>query len=141
MDIRHIGLVVSDFEKMINFYQNLGFKFIETNVESGPYIDKLVGLEGACIKTTKLRYNEHFVIELLKYAKPYEMDVVNHQPYAIGFSHIALTVDSITQISQIVVNGGGKIVGPIQFSPDGNVKVVYAKDPEGNIIELVENIK
>ena len=40
----------------------------------------------------------------------------------------------------LINKSGGQIIGEIQRSPDEKVKVVYAKDIENNIIELVETL-
>ena len=140
MDIRHIGIVVEDFDKMLKFYQNLGFSYTKTEVETGAYIDKLVGLEGASIMVTKINYGDNFVIELLKYSKPYSEKIIESRANRIGFSHIALNVESINKVVSLIKKNGGNIIGEIQLSPDKAVKVVYAKDIENNIIEIVETL-
>jgi hypothetical protein len=123
---------------MLEFYQDLGFNYFKTETESGSYIDKLVGLEGASIKITKLRYDDNFIIELLKYSKPFSQKTINHKANRIGISHIAVDVKSIINTVALIKKSGGHIIGEIQTSPDKKVKVVYAKDIENNIIELVE---
>lgn len=140
MKIRHIGIVVDNFDEMLKFYQNLGFNYFKTETESGSYIDKLVGLRGASIKITKLKYDENFIIELLKYSEPYSQKAINHKANRIGFSHIALDVKSIINTASLIKKAGGHIIGEIQTSPNKTVKVVYAKDIENNIIELVETL-
>ena len=39
------------------------------------------------------------------------------------------------------VKQGGSIKNTYQISPDGNVKVVYCQDIEGNILEIVQELK
>ena len=140
MKIRHIGIVVDNFDEMLKFYQNLGFNYFKTETESGSYIDKLVGLRGASIKITKLKHDENLIIELLKYSEPYSQKSINHKANRIGFSHIAVDVKSIINTVNLIKNAGGHIIGEIQTSPNKTVKVVYAKDIENNIIELVETL-
>ena len=140
MKIRHIGIVVDDFDKMLKFYQDLGFNYFKTETESGSYIDNLVGLKATSIKITKLKYDESFVIELLKYSKPHSQKTINHDANRIGISHFAVDVKSIINMVDLINKSGGQIIGEIQRSPDEKVKVVYAKDIENNIIELVETL-
>ena len=125
---------------MLKFYQNLGFNYFKTETESGSYIDNLVGIRGASIKITKLKFDENFIIELLKYSEPYSHKAINHIANRIGFSHIALDVKSIINTVDLIKKAGGYIIGEIQTSPNKTVKVVYAKDIENNIIELVETL-
>ena len=56
-----------------------------------------------------------------------------------GFAHIAFAVDDVNQVLQAVIAAGGGAVGEIATTQVGRVgvlRVVYARDPEGNIIEL-----
>ena len=56
-----------------------------------------------------------------------------------GFAHIAFGVDNVEQALQAVVAAGGSAVGEIATTEVvgvGLLRVVYARDPEGNIIEL-----
>jgi predicted enzyme related to lactoylglutathione lyase len=58
---------------------------------------------------------------------------------AAGFSHIAFEVDDVAETLARVLANGGSTVGKIVSSTyaDGRtIQVVYAKDPEGNVIEL-----
>jgi predicted enzyme related to lactoylglutathione lyase len=56
-----------------------------------------------------------------------------------GFAHIAFAVDDVNQALQALIAAGGGAVGEIattQVDSVGVLRVVYARDPEGNIIEL-----
>jgi len=60
---------------------------------------------------------------------------VNH----CGFGHIAFAVDDVDQALQAVIAAGGGVVGKIattELPGVGVLRVVYARDPEGNIVEL-----
>ena len=53
-----------------------------------------------------------------------------------GFAHIAFAVDDVDQALEAA---GGSTVGDIaitQVDGVGVLRVVYARDPEGNIVEL-----
>jgi len=57
-----------------------------------------------------------------------------------GFGHIAFAVEDIGEALQAVIAAGGSTVGNIVTTEvDGGrcvLRVVYARDPEGNIVEL-----
>ena len=56
-----------------------------------------------------------------------------------GFAHIAFGVDDVDQALQAVIAAGGGVAGEIataQVKGVGVIRVVYARDPEGNIVEL-----
>ncbi|MFZ5652735.1 MAG: VOC family protein [Bacillota bacterium] len=56
-----------------------------------------------------------------------------------GFGHIAFHVDSVEAfLKKVVEHGGGKLGEIIEkdYEDIGILTVVYAKDPEGNFIEI-----
>ena len=56
-----------------------------------------------------------------------------------GFGHIAFAVDNVDQALQAVIAAGGGAVGEIataEVDGAGLIRLVYARDPEGNIVEL-----
>jgi predicted enzyme related to lactoylglutathione lyase len=56
-----------------------------------------------------------------------------------GFAHIAFAVDDVDQVLQAVIAAGGGTVGSIattKVDGVGMLRVVYARDPEANIVEL-----
>ena len=67
INTRHTGFVVDDLERFIDFYLGLGLKLISRKVESGEYMDKLVGLKGTKLEWAKLSLPDNSVIEILKY--------------------------------------------------------------------------
>jgi predicted enzyme related to lactoylglutathione lyase len=60
-------------------------------------------------------------------------------PNEPGFTHIAFAVDDVEKALETVISAGGGSVGEIATAEVGGVgllQVVYARDPEGNILEL-----
>jgi predicted enzyme related to lactoylglutathione lyase len=56
-----------------------------------------------------------------------------------GFGHIAFAVDDVDEALRAVVAAGGSTVGnavSTEVDDVGILRVVYARDPEGNIVEL-----
>ncbi|MBC8391437.1 MAG: VOC family protein [Deltaproteobacteria bacterium] len=56
-----------------------------------------------------------------------------------GFAHIAFAVDDVEVAQNAVIEAGGGVVGKrvsVEISEAGSITLVYAADPEGNIIEL-----
>jgi catechol 2,3-dioxygenase-like lactoylglutathione lyase family enzyme len=144
LNIRHTGFVVLDLEKFIKFYEGLGLSLVSRMLEEGEYIDKLVGLDGVKLEWAKLATSDGSLIELLQYHTHTEIVKKSdgfQLPNRLGCSHIALTVNSIEKSIEYICLSGGAIKNPHQTSPDGKVKVAYCFDMEGNILEIVENLK
>lgn len=56
-----------------------------------------------------------------------------------GFGHLAFAVDDVESGLAAVLAHGGSVVGGVSTSVVvgvGTLHVVYARDPEGNILEL-----
>lgn len=141
INTRHTGFVVNDLERFINFYLGLGLKLISRKIESGEYIDKLVGLQGTKLEWAKLSLPDNSVIEILKYHSHGELLNGNNQlANRLGCSHLALTVQKIENVINYFIENGGSTLEDFQISPDNKVKVAYCHDFEGNIIEIVEEI-
>ena len=138
---RHTGFVVNDLEKFIDFYLGLGLKLISREVESGEYIDKLVGLKNVKLEWAKLSLPDNTVIEILKYhTHGGKLKMINQAANRLGCSHIALTVLNIEDTIKYFKENGGSTQDNFQISPDGKVKVVYCYDIECNIVEIVQEI-
>ena len=71
----------------------------------------------------------------------YDELVDRGMPFAnqCGFAHIACAVHDVDEALQAVIAAGGAAVGKIATTEVygvGTLRVVYARDPEGNIVEL-----
>lgn len=137
--IRHIGLVVSNLDRMIDFYCTVfGFNLTSRALETGPYIETLVGLPGAKIEWAKLSDSNGLILELLRYHS-HPVEPILYPVQRHGCSHIALTVEDLhATLTRLEACGGNS--GPLQQNPEKTVLVVYARDPEGIVLELVQNL-
>lgn len=140
MSVRHIGIVVNNLSKMVEFYKQLGFEeFIETNIK-GKLIDELIGLHDSNIDIVKLKsIKDNSIIELLRYNNINNSDKYNNFLFQQGTFHLAFTVDDIDEIYETLKSVGIKFNSPPLFTDD-NVKVCFCKDWENNWIELVEDL-
>jgi catechol 2,3-dioxygenase-like lactoylglutathione lyase family enzyme len=137
--IRHTGLVVADLERALHFWCDaLGFKVVRQMEESGPHIDAMMGLHDVRVTTAKLAAPDGNLIELLQFHSHPDRPQWDGAPYSTGFTHIALTVDDLDALVGKLAPLGVTFPAPPQYSPDGGVKVIYAKGPEGILLELVE---
>lgn len=138
---RHIGLVVSDLDRLRKFYECcFGFHIVRECHESGAFIDRLIGIPETRVTTVKMALGVDgiIVLELLCFRKPSIVKRDNTRPNNLGLTHFALTVDDISTAVDLVLENGGSVTSKAQISPDGQVLASYCCDPEGNLIELVE---
>lgn len=138
-NIRHTGLVVADLEKALHFWHDLlGFKVEKQMEESGSHIDAMMGLKDVRVTTVKMTVPEGGMIELLCFHSHPDRPVWEGTPYSTGFTHVAMTVDNLDDVYEKLTNAGAIFNALPQHSPDGAVKVIYCKGPEGVLLELVE---
>lgn len=140
---RHTGLVVKDLERSLAFYRGvLGLELAGRAREEGDYISSLVGIPGAVLEWAKLKGAGGHAVELLQYisprlsASPEEIGRANRP----GCSHLAFTVEDIEAVCAALKAAGCACDRAPLLSPDGKVKVVYAHDPDGIILEMVQEL-
>jgi catechol 2,3-dioxygenase-like lactoylglutathione lyase family enzyme len=139
--IRHTGIVLRNLDKGVIFYESLGFKTWKREIEKGKFISTVVGIEKVEIETAKLKAPCGALLELLEYqTHPKQKEISPQASNQLGCSHIAMTVGSIDKTLEFVHSCGGSLVNPPATSTDGTVRVAYCHDPEGNLLELVEEL-
>lgn len=139
----HTNLIAKDVSKLISFYRDvLDCRSIgETRDLSGDWVDRLTGIKGAHL------FGEHLALpgygeggptlEIFGYDTVLSRtaDAVN----ASGFTHLAFAVDDVAaKLQEVLARGGGQIGELVQsrYADGRTITVVYATDPEGNILEL-----
>jgi predicted enzyme related to lactoylglutathione lyase len=139
----HVNLIARDWKRLVRFYSNV-FGCIPKGPErdmSGAWLDQVTSLQNAHLYGVHLRlpgYGEDGpTLEIFSYSQLVEgqMPAANE----CGFAHIAFAVDDVDDALQAVITAGGSTVGEIattQVEGVGVLRVVYARDPEGNILEL-----
>tara|TARA_R100001129_G_scaffold186479_1_gene178388 strand:+ start:2733 stop:3161 length:429 start_codon:yes stop_codon:yes gene_type:complete len=138
LNIRHTGIVTSNIEKSISFYENFGFKIQKDMLESGDYIDNFSDLSEVLVRTVKMSLENGDMIELLNYKSHPEKPDMSRKITQIGCSHIALTVPNLDNLYDKLLEQDVDFNSPPQYSPDGYAKVTFCKDPDGSLVELVE---
>lgn len=137
--VRHTGIYVKDLESMISFYQNVfDLKIAVWQKECGDYTDTIFDERNVEIDVCKLEFSNKTMIELVHYAGEEEALGWNETIHRCGKMHIAITVDSAENTYEKLKARGCQALSKPCNSPDGKVKVFFARDPEGNYLELVE---
>jgi len=140
--IRHTGIVVRNLEKAVKFYEALGFKISSRQVETGSFIDQVVGIKNVKVETAKFLAPCSGMLELLQYhSHPVDFPSVLQHSEKPGCSHIALQVEELSETLLVVERLGGTTPRLPATSFDKKYTVVYCHDPEGNIIEIVKKSK
>lgn len=138
---RHTGIVVRDLGKSLSFYRDiLGLEPVKRAVEKGNFIENVVNIRGVELEWVKLKSPDGMLIELLQYHSHPEVAAEPHPLPSnhLGCSHLAFTVSDIKSLYSDLTAKGFHCNSEPQNSPDGCVTVLYCHDPDGIIVELVE---
>jgi catechol 2,3-dioxygenase-like lactoylglutathione lyase family enzyme len=142
----HVNIVVADMEAMIRFYRDLlGLQLAKQATISGPWISAVTGLAEVTADVAFLQPPGGSGIELIRYRTPAGADAAGGAPNATGIRHIALRVRDIDQLVRAMAAGGVAFFSPVQDVPGTQVdyaqehkRLVYCRDPEGNLLEFCE---
>jgi len=139
----HTNLTSRDWRRLVKFYCDV-FGCVPKPPErdlSGIWLDTLTALKGAHLVGMHLLLPGYPpngpTLEIFGYDEMVQIlpPVVN-QP---GYGHLAFSVDDVDLALRAVITGGGSSVGSVsstEVEGVGTLRVVYARDPEGNILEL-----
>jgi catechol 2,3-dioxygenase-like lactoylglutathione lyase family enzyme len=132
---RHVGIVVRDIERSLAFYQALGLEVLVDYEESAPLIGDLLGVDVHSLRIVKLgRPPAATCVELLVFDPIVESSAPPLN--GTGITHFALTVESVDAFYEANQRRWSFLSEP-RVSFDGRVKLVFCRDPEGNVIEVV----
>lgn len=140
--IRHTGIYVNNMDLMKRFYCNvLGMNVVSEGDEGGFYIETLLGIPGLTVNVCKLSFPDGTMIELVKADRGSEPYMYADNVVQSGCIHIALTVEDVWSLYSKLIKKGIRFISDPLLSPDGKVNVCFCRDPEGNYLELVQELK
>ena len=143
--IRHVGIVVKDLNNSLKFYSDiLGLKTYMNVTETGNFIDTLTGIKNVKVEWIKLIIPKGGLIELLQYhSHPDNLDLPENKGFPsnkYGCSHVALTVHNLSELYDKMISLGYTCKSKPLNSANAKVKILYCHDPDGNILELIEDL-
>jgi predicted enzyme related to lactoylglutathione lyase len=139
----HTNLIARDWKGLVRFYSEVfGCEPNPSDRDmSGAWLDQLTSLQNAHLSGVHLRLpgygDDGPTLEIFSYSELVEPELPSANQ--CGFGHIAFAVHDVDEALQAVIAAGGSTVGNIvttEVNRVGVLRVVYARDPEGNIVEL-----
>jgi catechol 2,3-dioxygenase-like lactoylglutathione lyase family enzyme len=138
----HIAITVSDTERSLQFYRDaLGLEQVEQHQLDGAKIEKALGVAGANAQSTRMaaKGTPSILIDLMEFRTPAKEPVLAPTG-AVGSTHFALAVENLSEVYERLRGQGVEFVSePVTFDlTEGSVTVVFTRDPDGNVVELVD---
>lgn len=143
MNIRHTGIYVRNIERMINFYCELfELEIVSHEIEEGSFTDAIFQADNMHIDVCKLRFHEGQLLELIHCMSMEDSRKDEHvqKIYEYGKMHVAVTVPSADALYERLILMQGIPLSRPCVNPNGTAKVFFARDPEDNYLEIVEEI-
>ena len=139
--IRHVGIVVQDIQKSINFWlDHFDFSIFLDQIEEGPFIEHLLNIPKVKIRTVKMKGQDNSLIELLYFFEKQDIDQWRGNLTSTGLTHLALNINNLNEKIEKLQFQGFKLINQPRKSENGSVLVAFIKGPEGIVIELVESV-
>jgi catechol 2,3-dioxygenase-like lactoylglutathione lyase family enzyme len=139
----HTNIITDDWKRLATFYIGVfGCQplYPERDLK-GEWLDKATSLTNAHLTGIHLAlpgYGDNPpTLEIFQYDHnlPSQEALANRK----GFAHIAFRVDDVSETVKQVIQHGGSLLGEItetEIAGKGRLIFVYAKDIDGNIIEI-----
>jgi catechol 2,3-dioxygenase-like lactoylglutathione lyase family enzyme len=138
----NVLIVVDDLKAAIAFFAELGLELEgETTVE-GPWVDRVVGLDGVRSDIAMMRTPDgHGRIELDKFHTPEAIRTgpENAPVNTLGIRRIMFAVDDIDDVVARLRAHGAELVGEV-VQYEGMYRLCYVRGPEGIIIALAQQL-
>ena len=139
----HTNIITNDWKKLADFYINV-FDckplYPERDLK-GNWLDKATNIEHAHLTGIHLALPGYENISPTLEIFQYENNLDNLEGFTNrkGFGHIAFKVDNVQEILNKLIQNGGTQLGEVietEVANAGRIIFVYAKDIDGNIIEI-----
>lgn len=146
--VAHIGITVSNIENSIKFYKDiLGLDFKGQMVMEGEATDILFNIDNCRVKVAYINASNQMYspsIELLEFRE----NCSKNRPIELkqtSISEVCFSVKDIDRVYKKLLEKGVEFLSKPQYfdftdQGFGRSKAVYFKDPDGIILELIENL-
>lgn len=143
--LAHINLVARKAEALAEFYVNVMNCSVmrEPRTLSGQMVSRGNGLSNSEILSIWLKFPdlEQPFLEIHEHRVTHPRD--EPQVNEPGFGHLAFQMNDIASVLSAIIGAGGTQIGEITDfgTPERRCLIVYARDPEGNVLELEQTVR
>lgn len=142
--VNHVAISTRNIDALIDWYTKaFGFELVSRGGwgAGNPAIDGIVGLKDSAAKTAFMRAG-NLNIEIFEYSSPLgKPNDANRPASDHGYTHFCVETDDIdADHARLSAMGMVFHASPTPRGSVGSLRACYGRDPEGNIIELIEFI-
>jgi catechol 2,3-dioxygenase-like lactoylglutathione lyase family enzyme len=143
LGVHHVAISTRDIDALSAWYvQAFGLEVVSKGgwQAGNAAIDGIVGLRDSAARTAMLR-GRNLYVEMFQYESPVGQVTGPNRPVSDhGFTHFGVVVDDIDAEHERLVGMGMTFHAPptAKGAMGGVLRACYGRDPEGNVIELIE---
>lgn len=135
----HVAINVTDMEKCIPFWRDiLGLEQTDDFYMKGTFLDTVQDKTEMEYRIVKFVSPDGFMLELLEdhghYVEPQKKLTLQDA----GLRHFAFEVDDVDAAYKRVKKAGCETVSKPATCEDGSMRLFFVRDPEHNLIELMQ---
>jgi catechol 2,3-dioxygenase-like lactoylglutathione lyase family enzyme len=136
--MENVGIVVDDLAAAIAFFLELGLELEGEAPVEGPWVDRVVGLDGVRADVAMMRTPDgHGRLELMKFHKPTATTAEPNAPTnTLGIRRIMFAVEDV--LARLRAHGV-ELMGELVRYGD-SIRLCYVRGPEGIIVALAEKL-
>ncbi|MDY6050603.1 MAG: VOC family protein [Corynebacterium sp.] len=142
--LNHVGVTVSDFEAACRWYREMFNFHLVNDLRLGPeqtkHLVSLYGEEGLSARLGFLAGQSEAMLEIFEFTPPHPDPGDPHATLPEwtkpGYSHAAISVTNVPEVKAALEAKGMEFITDVQFV--GGAHWAFGKDPDGNLIELID---
>jgi catechol 2,3-dioxygenase-like lactoylglutathione lyase family enzyme len=138
--IHHTAISTPDIDRALRFYRDLlGFEEVWSSSwdKGSEVVDRIVGLRDSSARVAMLKAG-NACVELFQYTTPTPHPSSQDRPVCDhGITHLCVQVSDVDAEYARLSAAGMRFHCPPQAAGKG-VRATYGRDPDGNVVELLE---
>jgi catechol 2,3-dioxygenase-like lactoylglutathione lyase family enzyme len=135
--VDHVSFTVGDLDRSVEFFGRFGLTPLKSYRSEGPDADEGTATANASMDITwlGLPHLEAPMLELIRYRNyPVERSALNSR---VGAAHLCFEVDDVRGACSALRADGVEFLSE-PHTDDAGTQWVYMRDPDGNVVELIE---
>lgn len=142
MELHHVSIVVDELDAATAFFAELGMEPEGRAPVSGPWVDRINGLDDVRVTIAMMRTpTGHGRLELTKFHSPAVIDPEprNALGNTFGLRSVMFAVDDLDATLAALAAHGAELIGAIERYED-IYRLCYVRGPAGIIVALSEEL-
>lgn len=137
----NVAIIVDDLKASIAFFTELGLELEGGTTVEGPWVDRILGLEGVRSDIVMMRTPDgHSRLELSKFQSPKAIAADPNTPVnTLGIRRLMFAVTDLDEVLARLQKHGAELIGDVVQYED-MYRLCYLRGPEGIMVALAEQL-